>query len=81
MAPAATVSGAEAPAPAPPSSGEVSGTTTPPSTEPGDYLPLASDTDDTSGDTVLWAVAGLLVVGALALMAMFRPGGWRFWRR
>ena len=49
--------------------------------QPGDFVPLAADTEDGSDNTVLFAVMILLVAGALGIMAMFRPGGWRFWRR
>lgn len=57
--------------------------TEPPSTpdQPGDFKPLASDTEEDGGDIVPWVVGGFLGAGALGLMAMLRPGGWRFWRR
>lgn len=57
--------------------------TEPPPTpgQPGDFKPLASDTEKDGGDIVPWVVGGFLAAGALGLMAMLRPGGWRFWRR
>ncbi len=63
----------------PPEPAQSSEPTSPSATEPGDFEALADI--EGSGGTVLWAVVGLLVVGALALMAMIRPGGWRLWRR
>ena len=55
----------------------------PPTTpgQPGDFKPLASDTEEDGGDIVPWVVGGFLGAGALGLLAMLRPGGWRFWHR
>lgn len=76
----ATVPPLETTVPAPPGPE----TTEPPTTipgQPGDFKPLASDTEDDGGDIVPWVVGGFLAAGALGLVAMLRPGGWRFWRR
>lgn len=48
--------------------------------ETGRFGALA-DTDDGSGDIVLWVVGGFLVVGAISLVGMSRSGGGRFRRR
>lgn len=75
----ATVAPLDTTVPPPPGAAMTEPSTTPGQT--GEFKPLASDTEEDGGDIVPWVVGGFLGAGALGLMAMLRPGGWRFWRR